>query len=256
LAILLVLRQAYELRGLLLNLFYIRRFLLLALASTLLYATQLPAAAKGVESYDAPLERFEGAVKTFESHDHGAMPAPGGTVFVGSSTFAHWTTMEADLKDLKAINHGFGGSTLPEVNHYFDRLVTRYKPDRIVLYAGTNDIADGHSAERVARDFAAFLAQAHTALPAAQVYFISMSMPPCRVQFAKQYNEGNRLILQMATQDPHLHYIDVTRVMFDDRGILHKDYFGPDRLHMNRTGYEAWMPVIRSALKDTGATRH
>ena len=122
------------------------------------------------------------------------------------------------------------------------------------MYAGTNDIADGHSAERVARDVASFVALAHKNLPAAEVFFISMSMPPSRVQWAKQYYEGNRLISLMAAKDPHLHYIDVTPVMVDERGILHRDYFGPDRLHMNRTGYEAWMPVIRKALNGVGGS--
>ncbi len=241
------------------KLFSIKPFFLLALTIMLLYGFSPAGGAKSAGQLEAPLERFESSVSSIEAHDRGAMPAPGGTVFVGSSTFAHWTTMEADLKDLAAINHGFGGSTLPEVNHYFDRLVTKYKPSRIVLYAGTNDIADGHSGEQVAHDFASFLALAHKNLPQAEVYFISMSMPPSRVQWAKQYAEGNRLISAMAAKDPHLHYIDVTAVMVDERGILHKDYFGPDRLHMNRTGYEAWMPVIRSALKDTaksGQTTH
>jgi lysophospholipase L1-like esterase len=204
--------------------------------------------AKNAGQEDRPLDRFESDVSSIEAHDRVSMPAFGGTVFVGSSTFAHWKTMESELKDLAAINRGFGGSTLPEVNHYFDRLVTKYKPAKIVLYAGTNDIADGHSGEQVAKDFAVFLAKAHTELPHAEVYFISMSMPPSRVQWAKQYVEGNRLIAAIAEHDPHLHYIDVTPVMYDDRGLLRKDYFGPDSLHMNKSGYAAWVPVIRQAL--------
>lgn len=204
--------------------------------------------ASGRAAEGPPLNRFEFAVDAIEMHDRASMPAAGGTVFVGSSTFAHWKTMESELQDLHAINHGFGGSTMPEVEHYFDRLVTSYKPSRIVVYAGTNDIAEGHSGEQVARDFASVLALAHKKLPGVEVYFISMSMAPSRVQWAGQYVQGNRLIETMAKSDPLFHYIDVTRVMYDDRGILHKEYFGPDRLHMNKAGYDAWVPVLRQAL--------
>jgi len=224
-----------------------QRVLLLLTGALVSFSTSPGAMAKGF-SQDPPVNRFQSAVSQFEAQDRTSMPAPGGTVFVGSSTFAHWTMMESELKDLAAINRGFGGSTMPEVNHYFDRLVTKYKPSKIVLYAGTNDIADGHSGERVAQDVDAFLAKAHNVLPRAEVYFISMSMPPSRVQWAKQYVEGNRLIAAFAGRDPHFHYIDVTRVMYDDRGLLRKDYFGNDALHMNKLGYAAWVPVIREAL--------
>jgi len=234
------------------NVFAMRRVLPLLTGALVLFSTNTGARAKDVFR-QPPLNRFESAVSHFEAQDKTSLPAPGGTVFVGSSTFAHWTTMESELKDLAAINRGFGGSTLPEVNHYFDRLVTKYKPSKIVLYAGTNDIADGHSGERVAQDFAAFLAKAHHALPRAEVYFISMSMPPSRVQWAKQYVEGNRLIAAFAEKDPQFHYIDVTRVMYDDRGLLRKDYFGTDALHMNKLGYAAWVPVIRDALAGSAA---
>ncbi len=233
------------------NLSYAGRSFLLSLWACLLVVA--PCGLASALGQDPALDRFAGDVSAFEAHDLAALPAPGGTVFVGSSTFAHWTTMETDLKDLAAINRGFGGSTLPEVNHYFDRLVAKYKPAKIVLYAGTNDIADGHNGERVASDFAMFLQKAHKELPLCQVYFISMSMPPCRVQFAKQYADGNRRIKALIENDPLAHYIDVTEVMYDDRGIMHKDYFGPDRLHMNRSGYEAWIPIIRNALHGVAA---
>jgi lysophospholipase L1-like esterase len=233
------------------NVFALRRVLPLLTGALLLLSTSYGAVAKDpVQALvqEPALDRFETAVSHIEDQDRASMPAPGGTVFVGSSTFAHWTTMEAELKDLAAINRGFGGSTLPEVNHYFDRLVAKYKPARIVLYAGTNDIADGHSGEQVAKDVAAFLASAHKELPQAEVYFISMSMPPSRVQWAKQYIEGNRLVSAFAEQDRHFHYIDVTRVMYDSRGVMRKDYFGDDNLHMNKAGYAAWVPVIRQSL--------
>jgi lysophospholipase L1-like esterase len=206
------------------------------------------AALAPVFAVEQNLDRFESSVRKFESDDRGHMPAAGGTLFIGSSTFQHWHSLERQFADIKAINHGFGGSTIPEVNHYFDRLVAAYKPARIVFYAGTNDIADGHSAARVAADFKTFLEKAHSELPGDDVYFISMSVPPCRMQFFKEYIEGNRLIKAMVETDRKLKYIDVTAVMRDKDGKLRADYFGPDNLHMNDKGYSAWEPIIHQAL--------
>jgi len=197
-----------------------------------------------------PLDRFEHEIRAFEKCDAANPPAPGGTLFVGSSTLTKWTELEQVFRQFRAINRGFGGSTLPEIDHYFFRIVTPYKPSRIVLYAGTNDIGDGHPAQRVYRDFLKFEEDVKTALPNAELYFISMSMPPCRVKFAQQYAEGNTLIQGHCSQSPHLHYIDVTPVMHDSDGKLKKSLFGKDRLHMTKAGYDAWTPIIEAALRE------
>ncbi|MBU6454535.1 MAG: glycoside hydrolase family 125 protein [Cyanobacteria bacterium REEB67] len=197
---------------------------------------------------DYDLNRFESAAVAFEKEDGKHMPAPGCTVFIGSSTVAHWSGLESEFKSFAAVNRGFGGSTIPEVNYYFARLVAKYKPGKIVFYAGTNDIADGHSGEQVAADFKKFLALAHKDLPGVPVYFISMSAAPSRQKWLSQYELGNRLIAALAENDKSLHYIDVTGVMRDAQGNLHSDYFGPDNLHMNKAGYAAWVPVIAAAL--------
>jgi lysophospholipase L1-like esterase len=209
----------------------------------------LPVVASTVRASDPPLNRFEQQIRAYEKADRLRPPAPGGTVFVGSSTFVKWTSLERDFASIGAINRGFGGSTIPEVTHYMNRIVTPYHPARVVLYAGTNDIADGHSGERVFRDFVGLVDRLEENLPTADIYFVSMSMAPSRVQFAEQYDIGNRLIWQYCQQHaPHLHYVDVAPLMRDDHGRVRGELFGPDHLHMNNAGYALWTPVLQDAL--------
>ena len=52
----------------------------------------------------------------------------GAIVLTGSSSFARWNTMEADLAPLTVITRGFGGSTMADLLHYVDRVVLKYKP--------------------------------------------------------------------------------------------------------------------------------
>jgi lysophospholipase L1-like esterase len=180
------------------------------------------------------------------------MPSPGRTLFIGSSTFAHWHSLEQDLADCNALNRGFGGSTIPEVNYYTDRIAIKYKPARIVFYAGTNDIADGHSAKQVSDDFITFANKVHTALPQTQIYFISMSVAPSRTQRQSVYDEGNELVRAYARRTSYVHYIDVIPVMRTGEGKLKEQYFLPDRLHMTSEGYAQWTPIIKAALTGAG----
>src|SRR4051812_8512091 len=62
------------------------------------------------------VDQFEPEIVRFETSDRAAHPAPGGIVFVGSSSIRRWTTLAADFPGLPVINRGFGGSTMYEVN--------------------------------------------------------------------------------------------------------------------------------------------
>src|SRR4029079_10628694 len=79
-------------------------------------------------------ERFESEIAAFEKWDHQNAVPKDCILFVGSSTIRMWQTADA-FPDLPVINRGFGGSTIPDVNYFIDRIVFKYKPRTIVFYA-------------------------------------------------------------------------------------------------------------------------
>lgn len=200
----------------------------------------------------ASLDRFENAVLTYEQRDRLDPVAPGGTVFIGSSTFTKWRSLEQQFREFSAINRGFGGSTIAEIDHYCQRLVCKYKPAKIVFYAGTNDIAQGCSGKQVYEEFVKFERDVRAKLPEVEIYFISMSVAPSRLRWIKEYESGNALLREHIKTANHLHYIDVTPVMHDGQGRLKEEYFSFDRLHMTEQGYAAWTPIIVAALRARG----
>ena len=196
------------------------------------------------------LDRFESAIVEFERHDRQSPALSGGTLFVGSSTFTLWGhELEQQFAEFQPLNRGFGGATIAEINHYFPRLVLPYRPRRIVFYAGTNDVADGHSATRIRDDFQAFVKLSRQALPQVKIAFISMSVPPSRERWAATYREGNRLIQEWMGSDPSLYYIDVSTLLLDPQGHPQRGFFREDALHMRASGYALWVPRIRETLK-------
>jgi lysophospholipase L1-like esterase len=204
-----------------------------------------------VAAVQPPLDRYADAIREFEREDNEHIPPAGGTVFIGSSTFALVAPMLREyFADYQPIVRAFGGSTIPEINHYIRETVLKYKPARICFYAGTNDIAElGHDGTQVYRDFKNFQALVHAALPRTEILFISMSMAPARVQWHEQYVTGNKLVADLAAKTGYIRYVDVTPVMYDEHGNLHSDWFLEDMTHMNQHGYDAWLPIIRHALQ-------
>lgn len=198
------------------------------------------------------LDRFEGDIRAFEEKDRKELPAPGGTVFVGSSTFTRWDALEKTFSEFKAINRGFGGSTLIDINHYVTRLVSKYKPKNVVLYAGSNDIAElKHSGQQVFADTKTFVQLVRQGCPGAHIFIISSSVAPCRTQWSTEFDTANKLIATYVKANPDLHYIDVIPAMRDTDGKMRRDLFGPDNLHMNSSGYSRWVPLIKRALKQS-----
>jgi lysophospholipase L1-like esterase len=195
------------------------------------------------------LERFENEVLRLEERDRAFPPPQEGTVFVGSSTFARWKTLERDFVSFKAVNHGFGGSTIAEVTHYIDRLIVPLHPRTVVFYAGTNDVADGHTAVEVTRDFQTFARQLRERLPHTRLIVLSMNIPPARERYATVYREANQRIGDWVATQPRMRYVDVATAMLDTCGRPQPALYVRDMIHMNRQGYARWILPIKLALQ-------
>src|SRR4051812_24779482 len=106
--------------------------LLVAACGTLACANSAPRTEAVVAPAPPPpaglnVDRFEAEIAHFEAADRAAPPAPGGILFVGSSSIRLWRTLAEDFPGAPVINRGFGRSTLYEVNHYAPRIVLPYR---------------------------------------------------------------------------------------------------------------------------------
>jgi len=224
----------------------LRRLMIAALATLLLV---LFASSANAQLAPAASDQWEPAIRAFEAADAIHPPAPGGIVFIGSSSIQKWTSLAEDFPGRNAINRGFGGSRLADSTHYAHRVVTKYQPRLVVLYAGDNDIFEGHSAEQVFADFKDFVAAVRADLPDEPIAFISIKPSPSRAHLLPAVRAANALILAYARTQKNIRYIDVFTPMLGADGQPREDLFGPDRLHMNRTGYALWISLIAPALQ-------
>lgn len=191
-------------------------------------------------------ERFAAEIRRFSESDGAAPPAPCQLLFTGSSSIVKWTTLATDMAPVPALNRGFGGSHISDVNHYFAEVVVPYHPRAIVFYAGENDIAAGKAPAQVVADFDAFMDRKSAALGNVPVYFISLKPSKLRVAQLEQQREVNEVVRARAQARTDLHYIDVVSLMLEDGQP--KSLFVADNLHMSAEGYALWTAAVRSAV--------
>lgn len=193
---------------------------------------------------------WEKEIAAFEAADRRTRPAEGGVLFVGSSSIRFWTNLAEAFPEHQVISRGFGGSHLPDATYYFDRIVLPYRPSKIVLYAGDNDIAKGRSPEQVFADFREFAAKLRSALPGTKLYFLAIKPSPSRWHLSPQAREANRLVRRYCAVRSRLEFIDVWTPLIGSDGRPDPALFLKDNLHINGKGYERWAKVVRKALKD------
>jgi lysophospholipase L1-like esterase len=126
--------------------------------------------------------------------------------------------------------------------------VLNYKPSKIVYYEGDNDIAKGFTTEMIISEIDSFINIVHSNLPATQIYIIPPKPSYARLHLWNKYLALHSKLRQLNIKYPFVFYIDIVKPMFEDNGILRKDIFVEDNLHLNEKGYQIWGKTIREAL--------
>jgi len=191
---------------------------------------------------------FEWEIKQFEAQDKSLRTRPPRVVFIGSSSIKMWEGLEKDFPHHRVVNRGFGGSHVVDSVYYADRILPPHKPTLIIMYAGSNDINAGKRADTVAADFKSFTEKVWSTMPQTTIAFISIATSPSRWSQVATVREANRLIAAYCASDARLKFIDIFPLMLGADGRPQPELFIQDGLHMNRKGYELWIPLVRNVL--------
>ena len=193
---------------------------------------------------------WEHSIRAFEARDRSRAPVQGSIVFVGSSSFALWSSLEADMAPLPVVNRGFGGALIDDVVRYADRIVVPYHPAAVVLFAGTNDISGAQpvSAAYVAERFDAFVAKVRLAVPEALIFYVAITPSRARCRRWPLAMEANRLIEARVSADVRLRFIDLSRFLVGGDGTPDPEFYRRDGLHPSKSGYRVWAREIAVAL--------
>lgn len=191
---------------------------------------------------------WEKEIQKFEQQDQVEMPAPGGILFVGSSSIRGWRSVAEDYPGRHVINRGFGGSEIGDVLHFFDRVILRYQPRQVVLYAGDNDIASGKSAETVFGNFQKLVGKFEEELPDTELIFLSIKPSTARWEMYPQMSKVNSMVEELAQRKENVTYVDVSSAMLNQEGVPNESYLLGDGLHMTQEGYELWARILEPYL--------
>jgi lysophospholipase L1-like esterase len=187
---------------------------------------------------------YENDIKKLEAVKD-TLPYTPETILYGSSSIRLWEGMYDDLKSLKPINLGFGGSTLAACVWFFDRVMEPYAPQHFVCYAGENDLGDGRTPEEVVLFFRQFQACLQKRFPGVPLTYISIKPTVARWNLEKQVRYTNQLIKQeIEKNNGNQYYLNIFDHMLGANGQPVKEFFEADGIHLTRKGYLIWKEVL------------
>lgn len=191
---------------------------------------------------------FEKEVKSFDQKDSMELVRPGSNLFTGSSTIRMWPDMQSHFPGSYVINRGFGGSKFEDLIYYADRLIVAYKPSKIFIYEGDNDIAAGVSVDVAMQQAKQLRKKIAKDLPGVPVVFISVKPSVSRWNLKDQYLAFNKALKAYCSKTKQTEFADLWTPMLDANGEVYKHIFLKDNLHMNAAGYKIWQTALAPYL--------
>lgn len=194
---------------------------------------------------------FQDEIDVFIKKDSVAMPAANSILFVGSSSFNYWKDISNYFPGYPIINRGFGGSSLTDIIHFNQETILKYKPKQIYIYCGENDIAasDTITPQIVFERFKTLYTIIRTHLGnKVPVMYVSIKPSVARWTMEEKFVTANTLIRDFINKQKHTQFLDVHSAMLDTNGMVFKDIFIADKLHMNAKGYAIWQKIIAPTL--------
>ena len=197
--------------------------------------------------------RWEKDVIAFELLDKENPPREQSVVFVGGSSVKNWD-LDACFSSNLLVNRGFGGARTTDVLFYVDRIVTKYDPSAVVVYAGGNDIGGRRketrkTAETVYANIVELCGRIHRVRKNTPILYISIKPSIKKWDFWSEMQKANTLIKKYAEETPFVEYVDIVPLMLDEQGRPKADLFVEDGGHLNKSGYRAWSQVLSSVLE-------
>ncbi len=196
----------------------------------------------------ADLSCFDIDIETLENR----IEPQGAVLFYGSSTITVWghDRLKKQMKDITAVNCGFGGSTAEQALYYYVRIVKPRIPKALVWYEGDNDIACGYTPEETFFLTERLFSWVKKDIPGISIYILPPKNCPSRFNLIPKYNEYRLLLADYAKHNERVYYIDYLSMLYDKNNEIRKDIFMDDMLHFNDLGYIELSEIVYKKLKE------
>ena len=196
---------------------------------------------KPPDNWEKEINRLQKRISTHHQKEHLI-------VLYGSSSIRLWVHLQKDLAPHNVLNLGFGGSSYAWCLRYFNTLFDSISPQRIIFYAGENDLSQGLSVQQVFNDFRMLIEKVRDTFSKIKITVISIKPSPSRATLSEKFKELNAMYKKYLISIEGGTILDLYYPMLTSMGHIKSDLYLSDGLHLNRKGYEIWSYELKKFL--------
>jgi lysophospholipase L1-like esterase len=197
---------------------------------------------------DVGASPFLVTVDKWSHRDAVTAPPHGLVVAAGSSTVRRWEHGMEALASHGLVQRGMGGARLFEIAGFADRLILAHSPSVVVVFAGTNDLADGLGVDATLNAWRCLASRIHEAQPGTPFLWVGVTPTPARWSTWVEAAALNAAVADFAAMHPDLYYVDTPSVFLATGGPPDSSLFLEDGLHLSPLGYSLWESVVLPEL--------
>mgnify|MGYP000155922283 CR=1 FL=1 len=176
---------------------------------------------------------------------------PASTLFIGSSSFRFWDSMENDLAPMKVINNGFGGAKISDVAHYKESLIYQYNSKNIVFFLGNNDIC-GNTNDKTPQElfdgYRELISEVHQKMPDTHCYILSITPTLSRWDVWMQIDEANDLLRHHFDKTQWATFIDLKNSFLTHEQSPKWTNYKWDGTRLSKEGYNIWANELKKTI--------
>lgn len=179
-------------------------------------------------------------------------------LFLGDSiTFRY--NLQMYLSEYPVINSGIGGNRTQDILDNLDNRVYKYKPNKLILLIGINDLTHFKDEEYVSKNIEKITDKIHKKFPKCKIYIESIYPinntwkerstieVPSVDDITNKIKNTNKKIKQLCKKNGYT-YINMFDLLKDDDDHLIEKYTN-DGIHPNEEGYNVITNKIKEVLK-------
>lgn len=142
------------------------------------------------------------------------------------------------------LNRGIGGDTTTGVLNRLDKNVIRFKPKKLIMMIGTNDLAYNTEPTEIVANIAKIVAQIKKSLPKTEVYVQTVYPIDERLCKSNRTSAKINLVNDGIRKLEGITVVEMDAVLADNNGKLRRAYTG-DGLHLLTEGYIEVTKVLK-----------
>lgn len=168
-------------------------------------------------------------------------------VFTGSSSIRFWENLQEIIPQHRVINTGFGGSMASDLLAYLDDLVLQYKPAKVFIYEGDNDIEKPKRVNKVFRQLVRIVRRIKKNDERVKIVLIGIKPCPERWHLRENYTLLNTMLKTYSEKTCNLDFAEIWEPLLED-GKIRPELYLEDGLHLNGQGYQILFSAIKPYL--------